>query len=131
MAQQRIGQTAEESRADAGLERYLDGRSIRIKAERGELNARRVADAFEEWVLALCRNRLDCHAGQDDRREPTLRGFQIARGIFECNHGRIRVLFHQNEFPSQDQPARLAVVLASASRDASAIAGMVFRRAVI
>jgi hypothetical protein len=123
MAQELIGQTAEESRADAGLERYLDGRSIRITAERGELNARKVADAFEEWVLALCRNRLDCHAGQDDRREPTLRGFQIAQGIFECNHGRIRVLFHQNEF--QEQPARLAVVLASVSRDASAIAEMV------
>jgi hypothetical protein len=126
MAQRLAGQTAEESRADAGLERYLDGNSIRIKADCGELDARRVADAFEEWVLALCRNRLSCRAGQDDRREQILRGFQIARGIFECNRGRIRVLFYQNEFPSQDQPAHLAVVLASVSRDASAIAGMVF-----
>jgi hypothetical protein len=91
-----------------------------MRAERVDLNAREVADAFEEWVLALCRNRLDCHAGQDDR------GFQIAQGIFECNHGRIRVLFYQNESPRQDQPARLSVVLASVSRDASAIPGMVF-----
>ena len=62
-----IGQTLEQSRADPGLEQYLDDHliwgwreslvSIGIKAENGDLQAGKVAEAFEEWVFTLCRNR--------------------------------------------------------------------------
>jgi hypothetical protein len=52
---------------DPGLEQYLDDHliwgwrqslvSIGIKAENGDPEARRVADAFEDWVFTLCRRR--------------------------------------------------------------------------
>jgi hypothetical protein len=57
----------EQSRDDPGLEQYLDDHLIRgwrqslvsigIKAENGDTGAGKVADAFEEWVFALCGNR--------------------------------------------------------------------------
>jgi hypothetical protein len=62
-----IGQTLEQSRDDPGLEQYLDDHliwgwrqclgSIGIKAENGDLDTEKVAEAFKEWVFALCRNR--------------------------------------------------------------------------
>jgi hypothetical protein len=64
---QPIGRTLEQSRGDRGLEQYLDDHlicgwrqslvSIGIKAENGDLEAGRVADAFEDWVFTLCRRR--------------------------------------------------------------------------
>ena len=62
-----IGRTLERSRGDPGLEQYLDDHlicgwrqslvSIGIKAENGDTEAGKVADAFENWVFALCRRR--------------------------------------------------------------------------
>jgi hypothetical protein len=63
---QPIGRTLEQSRGDRGLEQYLDDHlicgwrqslvSIGIKAENGDLEAGKVADAFEDWVFTLCRS---------------------------------------------------------------------------
>jgi hypothetical protein len=62
-----IGQTLEQSSDNAGIEQYLDDHlilgwrqslvNIGIKAEDGDPEAKKVADAFEEWVFTLCRRR--------------------------------------------------------------------------
>jgi hypothetical protein len=59
----------EQSREGSGLEHYLDDHliwgwrealvGIGIKAEDGDAGAAKVAEAFEEWVFSLCRNRSD------------------------------------------------------------------------
>jgi len=66
---QPTGRTLEQSSGDRGLEQYLDDHlicgwrqslvSIGIKAENGDLEAGKVADAFEDWVFTLCRRRKD------------------------------------------------------------------------
>jgi hypothetical protein len=84
-----IGRTLAEATADGGLEQYLDDHLIRgwreslvtigIKAENGDAEARKFAEAFGDWVFALCRDRTNQNRKSALRKVVSMTEFAEAR----------------------------------------------------